>query len=76
MKLIDLISIVDENYKVEVYDLNGHKIAEYNGKDGIDEKYNNSEVEKVEVVRFLGVVRIVINRIVITSNRMINCWGN
>ena len=47
MKLIDLLSITDESTNVNVYDLEGNKVAFYDGKNSIDEEYNEIEVYRI-----------------------------
>jgi len=49
MKLIDLLSITDENKSINVYDLGGNKITFYDGKNSIKEEYNNIKIHQVSV---------------------------
>ena len=46
MKLIDLISVITDNTTVYVW-RDGEIISTYDGKDSIDEKYNNEIVLSV-----------------------------
>lgn len=44
MNLVDILQICNEYQTVKVFDLEGNELAEYDGKNSIDEKYNNIEV--------------------------------
>lgn len=44
MKLIELLAVCNENTVITVWDATDKFVAEYNGKDSIDEKYNNCKV--------------------------------
>lgn len=44
MKLIDLLQIIEENENIIVANSNGYIVSEYNGRDSIDEKYNECKV--------------------------------
>lgn len=44
MTLVDVLSICNEYQVVKVFDLEGNELAVYDGKNSIDEKYNNIEV--------------------------------
>lgn len=44
MKLIDLLLKADENKNYYVFDENGRELARYDGKNSIEEVYNNCEV--------------------------------
>lgn len=46
MKLIDLLSVISEYTRVQVWRDN-EVVAEYDGKNSIDEKYNDEEVKSV-----------------------------
>ena len=49
MKLVDLLCILDENKRVDVYEKGKDGlIAQYNGKDSIPEAFNRCEVHKFE----------------------------
>lgn len=49
MKLGDLLSIIDENKRVDVYEKGKDGlIAQYNGKDSIPETFNGSEVSEFQ----------------------------
>ena len=49
MKLGDLLSIIDENKRVDVYEKGKDGlIAQYNGKDSIPETFNDSEVSEFQ----------------------------
>lgn len=45
MKLIDLLQVIDENRQVEIFGVDVWEV--YNGKDSIDEKYNDCLVDKI-----------------------------
>ena len=49
MKLIDLLSVTSEITNVNVYNLDGDLITFYDGKNSIDEKYNDIEVFEINV---------------------------
>lgn len=49
MKLIDLLSITSEVTNVNVYNLDGDLLTFYDGKNSIDEEYNNIEVFEINV---------------------------
>lgn len=44
MKLIDLLAICNENTVIVVWDVNDRFVTEYDGKNSIDEKYNDCRV--------------------------------
>lgn len=44
MKLIDLLQIINDNENIIVANSNGYIVSEYNGRDSIDEKYNDCKV--------------------------------
>lgn len=50
MRLIDMLSMVDEYTDVEVLDSSGLSVGRYDGRDSIDDKYNDLQVLHVEVV--------------------------
>jgi hypothetical protein len=47
MRLIDLLAVCDENLIVCVWNTQDKFLCEYNGKDSIDETYNNWFIDKV-----------------------------
>ena len=47
MKLIDLLEVCTDNTHVRVLNLEEQEVAEYDGKDSIDPKYNDREVRSV-----------------------------
>lgn len=52
MSLIELLSVIDDDGLVVVYGFDDecgylHKVAEYNGRDSIDERFNNRLVVRV-----------------------------
>ena len=47
MNLVDILQICNEYQTVKVFDLEGNELAEYDGKNSIDEKYNNIEVRRL-----------------------------
>ena len=47
MKLIDLISVADENLEMCIWDEYDNDLTSYDGKDSIDEKYNEWQVVKI-----------------------------
>lgn len=49
MKLIDLLSLTNENTNVNVYDLEGNLISLYDGKNSIEEEYNEIEIHNIKV---------------------------
>lgn len=44
MNLGDILQMCNEYQVVKIFDLEGKELAEYDGKNSIDEKYNNIEV--------------------------------
>lgn len=44
MNLGDILQMCNEYQVVKIFDLEGNELAEYDGKNSIDEKYNNIEV--------------------------------
>ena len=44
MNLGDILQMCNEYQIVKIFDLEGNELAEYDGKNSIDEKYNNIEV--------------------------------
>lgn len=44
MKLIDLLAVCNENTVIVVWDVNDRFVTEYDGKNSIDEKYNDCRV--------------------------------
>ena len=49
MKLIDLLSVTSEVTNVNVYNLDGDLLTFYDGKNSIDEEYNDIEVFEINV---------------------------
>lgn len=47
MKLIDLISVADENLEMCIWDEHDNDLTSYDGKNSIDEKYNEWQVVKI-----------------------------
>lgn len=47
MRVIDFISVCDENIEVKLIDEEGTTVSQYNGRDSIDLKYNNTMVYNV-----------------------------
>lgn len=61
MLLIDLLSVIDENIKrVDVFDLTGKALTAYDGKDSINERYNNKQVKSITANKS-GVLEITLN---------------
>lgn len=53
MKLIDLLSIIDENTEeVRVFQC-GKMVAHYDGRDSIPDSYNAAEVERISATRYI-----------------------
>jgi hypothetical protein len=52
MKLIDLLEKIDESSNVMIWEDN-EVVSSYDGKNSIDEKYNDREVESISVGYFL-----------------------
>ena len=44
MKLIDFLSVVDDNSDVVVVDIFSAELCRYDGRDAIDEMYNNYDI--------------------------------
>lgn len=44
MKLIDFLSMVDDNSNVVVVDILSAELSRYDGKDSIDEMYNDYDI--------------------------------
>ena len=44
MKLIDLLCVVDDNCNVVVVDIFNAELCRYDGKNSIDEMYNNYDI--------------------------------
>ena len=51
MKLIDLLSVTNENVNVVLFDLNNKVLDVYDGKNSIDNIYNNYEVIEINHTR-------------------------
>lgn len=47
MKLIELLSLINEHSNVIVIDTSYEIVSGYNGKDSIDNKYNNYKVREI-----------------------------
>lgn len=52
MKLIDLLEKIDESSNVMIWEDN-EVVSSYDGKNSIDEKYNDREVKSISVGYFL-----------------------
>ena len=52
MKLIDLLEKIDESSNVMIWEDN-EVVSSYDGKNSIDEKYNDREVESISAGYFL-----------------------
>lgn len=50
MKFIDLLCVVSDNTNVDVIDADGFVVAQYNGKDSLDDIPEDTEIAFVEVV--------------------------
>lgn len=50
MKLIDLLSVIDEKEKVVVYNDYAEKVAYYDGKNSISDQYNDSIVYSINTL--------------------------
>ena len=44
MKLIDLLCMIDDNCNVVVVDIFNAELCRYDGRDAIDEMYNNYDI--------------------------------
>ena len=51
MKLIDLLSVTNENTNIVLYDLNNKVLDIYDGKNSIDNIYNDYEVIEINHTR-------------------------
>lgn len=51
MKLIDLLSVITDETRIEVWE-DGELVAEYDGKEAIDKKYNSASVKSVSAGLF------------------------
>lgn len=51
MKLINILSVITDETKVDVWQ-DGELIAEYDGKEAIDKKYNSCPVKSVSAGLF------------------------
>ena len=51
MKLIDLLSVTNENTNVVLFDLNNKVLDIYDGKNSIDDIYNDYEVIEINHTR-------------------------
>ena len=47
MKLIDLLCVVDENSNIVVVDTLDNELSIYDGKNSIDEMYNNYDIVSI-----------------------------
>ena len=52
MKLIDFIEVYSENDKLTVIDTLERVVTNYDGKNSIDEEYNDYEVIKIEPLNY------------------------
>ena len=50
MKLIDLLSVIDEKEKVVVYSDYAEKLDYYDGKNSISDQYNDSIVHSINTL--------------------------
>ena len=51
MKLVDLLSVTNENTNIILFDLNNKVLDVYDGKNSIDNIYNNYEVIEINHTR-------------------------
>lgn len=58
MKLIDLLSLINENSNVLLIDISYEIVSGYNGKDSIDSKYNNCKV--CEIIHATNAIYVMI----------------
>lgn len=49
MTVLDVISVFDENKKCILMDVDGDILSVYDGKNSIDELYNNREIVQISV---------------------------
>ena len=54
MKLIDLLSVTNENVNVVLFSLNNKVLDIYDGKNSIDNIYNDYEVIEIEPDKSVG----------------------
>ena len=47
MKLIDLLCMIDDNCNVVVVDIFSAELCRYDGRDAIDEMYNNYDIVSI-----------------------------
>ena len=59
MKLIELLTLINENYNVIIIDTTYEPVSGYNGKDAIDTKYNNCKV--CEIIHASNAIYIMIS---------------
>lgn len=48
--LINFLETISENYNVRIVGTDERLLSEYDGRNSIDEKYNNSEVLRIDIV--------------------------
>jgi len=48
MKLIELLELITDHTNVYIFDLWGHMIASYNGRDSIPKEFNNRYIDKID----------------------------
>ena len=51
MKLIDLLSVINENVNVVLFSLNNKVLGIYDGKNSIDNIYNNYDIIEINHTR-------------------------
>lgn len=56
MKLIDIISLIDENQTVVVVNTENKEIARYDGRDSIPTELNDRTVEKISSIGFIAIM--------------------
>lgn len=50
MKVIDILSIVTDYTNIAIYTTAGEIVSWYDGKNSIDEKYNDADVVQITVI--------------------------
>lgn len=48
--LIDFLQTIADNYNVVIVDTMENVVSVYDGKDSIDEKYNNMDVLRIDII--------------------------
>ena len=59
MKLIELLTIINENSNVIIIDTSYEVVSGYNGKDSIDNRYNNCKV--CEIIHATNAIYVMIS---------------